>query len=92
MVCCSAGVSAEKQEHTIPAGLWDGWAGKTAATRAASITGGKRLHSLGKEELLFNVLIAGSSSVPPEQGSEHLSLKPKLQLSLAFLWPCVAAD
>lgn len=91
-MCRSTGVSAEKQQHTILAGLWEGWAGKTAATRAASITGGKGLHSLGREELLFSVLIAGSSSVPPEQGSEHLSLKPKLQLSPDFLWPCVAAD
>lgn len=50
--------------------------------------GGKRLLSLGNEELLFSALIAGSSSVPPEKGSEHLSLKPKLQLSYSppALW------
>lgn len=40
--------------------------------------------------MLFSALIAGSSSVPPEKGSEHLSLKPKLQLSLALLLPCGA--
>lgn len=52
--------------------------------------GVKRLLSLGNEELLFSALIAGSSSVPPEKGSEHLSLKSKLQLSLTLLLPCGA--
>lgn len=51
------------------------------------ITGGKRLCSLESGELLCRALIAGSSSAPPEKGSEHLSLKPKLQLSPAVLLP-----
>lgn len=71
---------------------WAGCSGKTTATRAALIAGGQRLCSLGKDELLFSALIAGSSSVPPEERSERLSLKPKLQWSLTLLWPCGAAD
>lgn len=68
----------------------EGCASKTTATGGALIMGGKRLLSLGNEELLFSALIAGSSSAPPEKGSEHLSLKPKLQLSLTLLLPCGA--
>lgn len=79
-----------EQEHAILAVPLEGCAGKTAATREALITGGKRLRSLGNDELLFSALIAGSSSVPPEKGSKHSSLKPKLQQSLALLLPCGA--
>lgn len=76
-MCGNPGARDEEQEHAILAVLLEGCVGKTAATRGALITGGKRLHSLGNDELLFSALIAGSSSVPPAKGSEHLSLKPK---------------
>ena len=75
-------------EHAILAVPLQGCAGKTTATSGASVTGGKRLCYLGNDKLLFSALIAGSSSVPPEKGSKHLSLKPKLQLSLALALPC----
>lgn len=94
-MCCNTRARDEEQERAILAVPLEACAGKTAATRGALITGGKRLRSLGNDELLFSALIAGSSSVPPEKGSEHLSLKPKLQLSLAVLLPCgtrTAAD
>lgn len=88
--CCNTGARDGEEEHTILAVPLEGCAGKTAATRGALITGGKRLRSLGNDELLFSALIAGSSSVPPERGSKHLSLKPKLQPNLALLLPCGA--
>lgn len=89
-MCCNTGARDEEQEHAILAALLEGFAGKTTATRGDLIAGGERLRSLGNDELLFRALIAGSSSVPPEKGSKHLSLKPKLQLSLGLILPCGA--
>lgn len=82
MARCDPGARDEEQEHSSGGLCW-----QNHSHQGDLITGGKRLCSLENGELLFRALIAGSSSAPPEKGSEHLSLKPKLQLGPALLLP-----
>lgn len=55
-MCCNTGARDEEQERAILAVLLEGCAGKTAATRGALITGGKRLRSLGNVRIAFQCL------------------------------------